>query len=206
MNQPFTVRRAGADDADGIIGVYRRSSSDEVVNDWIFGDSPEVYAAYIEQHMPGHVAKVLARDEVWVAARDGEIACVAVMSHVGDREPFEQDARDTAEAAEAMPDVPALQRAARALRFIADHQPTGPEHLYVANILTDRRHRSQGAGGALLEAVLADADERGLPVYLEASTERSAKLYTRVGFADTGERLRIAEDSPTLIPCWYGLG
>ena len=49
------------------------------------------------------------------------------------------------------------------------------------------RCQGQGLGTALLRPTLDRCDREGLPAYLEASSQRSAALYERLGFVHLGE-------------------
>jgi ribosomal protein S18 acetylase RimI-like enzyme len=72
------------------------------------------------------------------------------------------------------------------------------EHMYLPFI--GAAVPGRGVGSRLLSALGRAADERGLPVYLEASTEESARLYRRHGFADTGTI--VAPDMPPMYAMW----
>jgi GNAT superfamily N-acetyltransferase len=69
-------------------------------------------------------------------------------------------------------------------------------HYYFAHIGVTPEAQGQGLGSALMQPTLDLCDREGLPAYLEASSERSAALYERLGFRITRE-LRVA-GSPTL--------
>jgi RimJ/RimL family protein N-acetyltransferase len=49
------------------------------------------------------------------------------------------------------------------------------------------RFQGQGVGTALLRPTLDRCDEEGVPAYIEASSERSAAMYERLGFVHLGE-------------------
>lgn len=72
------------------------------------------------------------------------------------------------------------------------------EHLYLPFIGAARPGR--GAGSILLSAMTRAADAAGLPLYLEASSDTSARLYRRHGFVDTGT-LEIP-GIPPVRPMW----
>jgi RimJ/RimL family protein N-acetyltransferase len=55
--------------------------------------------------------------------------------------------------------------------------------------------QGRGLGSALLRPTLDHCDQESLPAYLEASSERNAALYERLGFQLTNE-LRIASSPP----------
>ncbi|MCD0446872.1 GNAT family N-acetyltransferase [Glycomyces sp. A-F 0318] len=85
---------------------------------------------------------------------------------------------------------------------MAAAHPRDFPHLHLHSIATVPWLRGEGAGGALLAERLRLADEEGLPVYLEASTARSARLYERAGFAAAGAPIALPGGGPELVPMW----
>lgn len=74
------------------------------------------------------------------------------------------------------------------------------DHWYLLAIGIPPQAQGRGLGSVLLAHTLAQADERGEPAYLEATSPRSRALYERFGFEVTGE-LRVL-DSPPVWPMW----
>ena len=70
----------------------------------------------------------------------------------------------------------------------------GP-HYYVRDVGVLPQMQGKGLGSALLRPTLERCDREGLPAYLEASSERSAALYERLGFQLTDE-LRVGGSPP----------
>ncbi len=68
-------------------------------------------------------------------------------------------------------------------------------HYYFANIGVAPEAQGQGLGSRLMRPTLDQCDKEGLPAYLEASSERNAALYERLGFQCT-EVLRFAGSPP----------
>ena len=65
-------------------------------------------------------------------------------------------------------------------RLILDR---APDHLHVMDLALLPEFRGRGLGSALLNAVIAEAVARALPVRIFASTgERAIQLYRRLGF------------------------
>jgi GNAT superfamily N-acetyltransferase len=60
-------------------------------------------------------------------------------------------------------------------------------HYYVRDIGVYPDMQGKGLGSALMRPTLERCDRKGLPAYLEASSERSAALYGRLGFRLAGE-------------------
>jgi ribosomal protein S18 acetylase RimI-like enzyme len=62
-------------------------------------------------------------------------------------------------------------------------------HYYIRYVGVAARFRGEGLGTALLRPTLDRCDREGVPAYLEASSDRSAALYQRLGFIHLGEQL-----------------
>ena len=87
-----------------------------------------------------------------------------------------------------------LPRASRAqAAFVHDHLQE--RHYYIRYAGVARRFQGQGLGTALLRPTLQRCDRECLPAYLEASSERNAALYARLGFVHLGER-RLPDGPP----------
>ncbi|HEY5260923.1 MAG TPA: GNAT family N-acetyltransferase [Solirubrobacteraceae bacterium] len=87
-----------------------------------------------------------------------------------------------------------VPRAAR-LGATVERRHIRERHYYVRDIGVHPDGQGQGLGSALMQPTLDRCDREGLPAYLEASSERSAALYERLGFKLTGE-LRVAGSPP----------
>ncbi len=87
-----------------------------------------------------------------------------------------------------------LPRATR-LQLATDRRHLREPHYYLRDIGVLPEAQGRGLGSALMGPTLERCDREGLPVYLEASSERSAALYERLGFRVT-EELRVAGSPP----------
>lgn len=90
-----------------------------------------------------------------------------------------------------------LSRAARigaAMEWRHARELRGP-HYYVRDIGVHPDMQGKGLGSALLRPTLDRCDRDGLPAYIEASSERSAALYERLGFQHVKE-LRVGGSPP----------
>lgn len=96
--------------------------------------------------------------------------------------------------------------AERVLEFVTlmDEKHPKEPHFYLFAIGTRPRWQGQGIGSALLRAILDGCDETGTPAYLEATSERSKRLYLRHGFGVIDE-IRV-RDSPPLWCMWRSAG
>ena len=87
---------------------------------------------------------------------------------------------------------------ARSFLQVLERAHPREDHLYLPFIGATQPGR--GAGARLMSAMAQAADEAGSPMYLEASSATSARLYRRHGFVDTGTI--EAPDMPVLYPMW----
>lgn len=79
-----------------------------------------------------------------------------------------------------------LVRAVSHLEQIRRSEMPG-SHRYLPTIGVDPSHQGRGVGGSLLLRACADADDGGVPCYLETFKESNTPLYQRYGF------IRLAE-------------
>ena len=68
-------------------------------------------------------------------------------------------------------------------------------HYYVRDIGVHPGMQGKGLGSVLMRPTLDRCDHEGLPAYIEASSERSAALYERLGFKHVKE-LRVGGSPP----------
>jgi hypothetical protein len=87
---------------------------------------------------------------------------------------------------------------ARSFLQILERTHPREDHLYLPFIGATQPGR--GAGAKLMSAMTQAADDAGMPMYLEASSATSARLYRRHGFVDTGTI--DAPDIPPMYPMW----
>jgi GNAT superfamily N-acetyltransferase len=71
-------------------------------------------------------------------------------------------------------------------------------HYYLPYIGVAPAAQGRGVGTALMQPLLERCDREGLPAYLEATCERNAALYERLGFEHLRE-LRLAGSPPLLL-------
>lgn len=202
MKIDMTVRRAKAADAERVTEVFAAATADEAVLTWVMKDHPDIAQRWRTEHVPELIRHALHEDEVWVAAVGDDIRAVSLWRTVTDSEQGEQEVSWARKLFEHKP-VPPFRRLAAVTAALAARHPEEFPHRYLQSIATLPRHRGSGAGGAILTHRLAAAVRAGVPVYLEASTERSAALYERCGFVRVGEPIPLPEDGPTMLPMWF---
>jgi GNAT superfamily N-acetyltransferase len=91
-----------------------------------------------------------------------------------------------------------LPRAMRVQRAMAERHLREP-HFYVRTVGVRTALQGKGVGSALMQPTLERADSAGLPAYIEASSERSAALYERLGFRHMGV-FELPEGGPPVWP------
>jgi GNAT superfamily N-acetyltransferase len=91
--------------------------------------------------------------------------------------------------------LPLAMRVQRAMEERHLREP----HFYVRTIGVRTALQGRGVGSALMQPTLQSADSAGLPTYIEASSERSAALYERLGFVHMGV-LELPDGGPPVWP------
>ncbi|WP_167473770.1 GNAT family N-acetyltransferase [Nocardia arthritidis] len=201
METGLTVRRAGAADRDALIAAYTAANADEAVFEWISAGYPveAIQAGFVREL----IDTALAEDEIWVAGPGAEIWTVSIWQTLTDLDRATAAAVETRAQADALPDVRSVRRAAEVMELLAREHPREFPHGYLQIVVTRPEHRGKGSTSAILADRLKAASDRGLPVFLEASTERSARLYARHGFTAEPVTHELPESGPTLRPMWF---
>jgi GNAT superfamily N-acetyltransferase len=191
-----TVRPAGSPDVPALVDTLVRSFADDPVANFMFAGERRrrrglhsFFASQIRrQYLSG--GHVYTTDDRAGAAIWG----------APDRE-----RHGLAELLQLLPTAPYLvsTRMPAALRLLFEVDGLHPKepHWYLATLGTDPGHQRRGIGSALLQPVLARADEEGMPAYLESSKERNVPFYARFGFDVVGE-LRSGPAHPTIWRMW----
>lgn len=96
---------------------------------------------------------------------------------------------------------PDNERVETIARLMAEGHPAGRAHEYLWMIAVAPARQGEGLGAALIRHVLERCDREGLPAYLEASSERSTKLYERLGYSFTDNTIDLP-DGPRMFPMW----
>ncbi|WP_280233776.1 GNAT family N-acetyltransferase [Nocardia cyriacigeorgica] len=200
MGDTLTVRRATDADRDPVIEAFGRCS-DEVVTAWVLEGHP--VESYIDQHVPMIIDRGLKEDEIWIAEADEEIWAVSIWQHVTSIDRFVAEAEQTRALREQVPELSVMRRLDAVTSLLAQQHPREFPHQYLQVIVTVPEHRGQGAGAAILADRLRVYTEDRVPAFLEASTERSSRLYARCGFVSTGTTHELPENGPTLRPMWF---
>ena len=82
----------------------------------------------------------------------------------------------------------------------AERHPS-ERHYYVSFIGVDPRAQRRATGTVLVDALVANADREGVPIYSETSSTGGAGLARRYGFAPLGADIDLPA-GPSLRPMW----
>ncbi len=193
------VRRAVPAEIDVLTSAYAAAFTDEAVLSWVIPDPADRAARAIPMFRE-LLSAVIGDAQVTVAELpDGALVGVSMWLRPANTVAVEHEVARSAEPS-GDADVVA-RRLAVVSELVTTHRP-GEPHVYLASMGVRADLRSHGVGGALLAGGLAAADADGLPTYLEASTERSRRLYLRHGFHDHGRPLALPDGGPVLRPMW----
>lgn len=68
--------------------------------------------------------------------------------------------------------------------FIKEHKALNAkgEYLYINILGVNLLNQGKGLGGALLNAIIDEANQKSLPLYLETETEENVRFYEKYGF------------------------
>ncbi|CAM5576613.1 N-acetyltransferase [Streptomyces avidinii] len=191
------IRRAEQSDRDAVAGLLDEAFREDPVSSWVFPD-PEHRAAVHGKFLGVFVDVALAEGRIDRAA-DGSAAALWLRIPAADPgdepEPDEVPARMRAVA------DPDNERCELVGRLTGEAHPTAEEHEYLLMIAVAPDRQGEGLGTELIAPVLERCDREGVPAYLEASSERSALLYERLGFEHTGTPVRLP-DGPLMWPMW----
>ena len=87
-----------------------------------------------------------------------------------------------------------------------DSEPTGTPFYQLVGFVVDKTCQGLGVGTALLKYNLDDLDKKGIPTYLEASTEyHERSVYRKFNYERYGELMKFPNDI-LLYPLWRGVG
>lgn len=193
------IRTAGEDDRDLVVRLLDEAFQNDPVSGWVF---PGAEYRRVTHHrlMAAFTDATLADGRVDLV-EDGS-ACALWLSVPAQDPGHGGAAEGEDEFAELRRAVDAdNERVEMIGRLTAGIHPQGRTHEYLWMIGVAPGRQGEGLGTALIGSVLDRCDREGRAAYLEASSERSAVLYRRLGFEHLGEPLRLP-DGPLMYPMW----
>ncbi|UQX02937.1 GNAT family N-acetyltransferase [Streptomyces sp. RerS4] len=188
------IRQADPSERDEVARLLDVAFREDPVSSWVFPD-PEHRAAVHGRFLGVFVDVAFAEGRVERTA-DGSAAALWLRIPAG--EPEGEDEVPAKMRAAADPDN---ERCELVGRLTGAVHPTAEEHEYLLMIAVEPGRQGEGLGTELMRPVLERCDRDGVPAYLEASSERSKRLYERLGFEFTGEAVRLP-DGPLMWPMW----
>ncbi|MGA4839669.1 GNAT family N-acetyltransferase [Streptomyces sp. G45] len=195
------IRRATEDDRADVVRLLDEAFRRDPVSTWLFPD---------EQHWrQRHGALMAAFLDIAFAegfvdvAEDGSAA--ALWWSVPEGAPHEGGAvaTETADTPAQLREAvdPDNERVELVGQLTSEAHPTDRAHQYLHLIAVRPGRQGEGIGTALVSTVLDQCDREGLHAYLEASSERSRRLYQRLGFTDVGPAVELP-GGPRMWPMW----
>jgi ribosomal protein S18 acetylase RimI-like enzyme len=183
MGSPaFAVDRLARADVNTSIAVATRAFWDDPMFNFF---NPDLLAQHknLVGFFAGAVHDCADHGEVWVARAGPTVAGVAAWLPPGVF-PATRGMRALRQGLRAASSVVRGRQRRTAFKMMNEMTARHPheEHWYLAMLATDPGHQGRGIGTALLEPVLARADEVGVPTYLETQKESNIAYYRRFGF------------------------
>ncbi|MFC8405351.1 GNAT family N-acetyltransferase [Streptomyces griseoincarnatus] len=193
------IRTAGGDDRELVVRLLDEAFQDDPVSSWVF---PGAGYRRVTHHrlMAAFTDATLADGRVDLV-EDGSACALWMSVPAGDPGHGEADGGDDEFAALRHAVDPENERVEMIGRLTAGIHPQGRAHEYLWMIGVAPGRQGEGLGTALIGSVLDRCDREGRAAYLEASSERSVRLYRRLGFELTGEPLRLP-GGPLMYPMW----
>ncbi|MGC5346749.1 GNAT family N-acetyltransferase [Streptomyces sp. AM 4-1-1] len=188
------ARRADRGDRAQVVRILEEAFHDDPVSGWVFPD--EIHRRAVHGAFLGVFVDVALAEGHIDLLEDGTAA--ALWLQVPEGEPTEEDPTPALMRRTADPDNERAELVGKLTGAVHPHH-RAHEYLLMIGVLPGRQ--GQGLGVALMADVLDRCDREGVPVYLEASSERSRGLYERLGFALMDRTVELPE-GPTMWPMW----
>ncbi|MBC9725350.1 N-acetyltransferase [Streptomyces sp. TRM68367] len=190
------IRTAGAGDRELVARLLDEAFQDDPVSGWVFPGEEHRRTAH-PRLMAAFTDIVLAEGRIDVT-EDGSACALWLSVPAGEHEDGAED-DGPARVREAVD--PENERVELIGRLTAGIHPAGRAHEYLWMIGVVPQRQGEGLGTALIESVLDRCDREGLSAYLEASSDRSRRLYERLGFTLLDRPLDLP-DGPRMWPMW----
>jgi ribosomal protein S18 acetylase RimI-like enzyme len=177
------VRRARLDDIDETSEVLAAAFSDYPWTRWTVDDEEHLSRIRSLQHL-AMAELALPYGQVWISLHCGRIVSAAVW--MDPNPPIPPEVLASVAAQSAALEGGRHNQAMVAESVLASLRPSEP-HYYLGAVGTRPEHQREGRGRAVLQPVIASADEHRVDLYLETSSPSNVNFYSRLGFRISGE-------------------
>lgn len=192
----------GKPDLAAVVATLTASFGQDPVIEWAIPTETPERSRYLDAFFTIVTEDILDRGGMAAASPDYD--AVIVWSTPTDAVPSEGESSILLDRLESSTG-PTGNRVRVLMELLDEHHPADlPPHCHV--MFAAVRERSRGTGvraaltGALRELRLAD----GVGVYAEASSERSLKLWERLGLSRVGSEIVLPDGGPKLFPLFAG--
>jgi GNAT superfamily N-acetyltransferase len=187
------IRQAGESDRAALVRLLDDAFLHDPVSSWVFPE--EAHRRKVHGLFMGVFADVaLAEGRADIMEDESAMALwLRIPAGVPEEDDTPARMREIAD--------PDNERAELVGRMTGAVHPHDRAHEYLLMIAVSPGHQGGGLGRALIEPVLERCDSERMPAYLEASSERSRRLYERLGFVSTGTTVDLP-DGPHMWPMW----
>ncbi|WP_329040487.1 GNAT family N-acetyltransferase [Streptomyces sp. NBC_00178] len=188
------IRQADQGDRDQVVRILDEAFHDDPVSSWVFPDEDHrraVHGAFL-----GVFADITLANGRIDILEDGTATALWLPVPAGAPEGTDDTPALMRETAD-----PDNERAELVGRLTGAVHPHDRAHEYLLMIGVSPQRQGEGIGEALMSGVLERCDREGVPAYLEASSERSRRLYERLGFRFMGKAVELPE-GPLMWPMW----
>jgi ribosomal protein S18 acetylase RimI-like enzyme len=186
------IRPASRADHATIAEMFTRAFRDDPIGRWIDPDAARLRASYSL-----YVERFWAPSGEITVLDDGVAAACWTPPHAVHTGLLDQLRVLPALARVAGRGLPRVLSALAAFERNHPHEP----HWYLPHIGVDPAAQGRGLGSELLEHMLERLDRDGSAAYLDATSERSLRLYERHGFVVTAEE-RMPKGGPPFWRMW----
>lgn len=193
-NADHAIVRAGEADIDALAQVIAEAFFPLAVCRWLIPDGPArraAFPAYFRLYLEHAIADGL------VETTPGRDAAALWIPGDGPAAPPQGYVQQLAAII-----GPHLDRFLAFDQHLDQRHPIGTFHEHLAILAVRPDRQGQGVGTALLDARHADLEDQGIPAYLEASDERTRRIYLAHGYTDRDDGPIELTDQVRMYPMW----
>lgn len=191
------IRLATPADRDNVIAALTAGFSDDVIiSGWLISD-PDTYAHYASGYFSCYTDYALEHGYV-LTTGDETGAHINMPFQAWQRAQQDTGLKDRLIETTG----PFFEKVYELDEALAKRHPTSPDHLYLCYTGVAPGHRDKKIGTQLLQAAFDIADRLQVPCYGEASCERNARLYDRIGLFVQDDYIWLPGAETGISPLW----